>query len=248
MADRASIVVLTGGGGSSVLTGLVARKGYWLSDDTKTVAYQTYENARLVDLDGMLLKASGFRWHDIGDLPPPDVERIRRLATEIDLTEYRAFIEECERHRPWIWKDPRLCYTAGFWQQLIDLRNTRIIHMERDLRQSWIGSVLRGRCIKYRDLCTLQNGHSDAVRHFLREIGAEYHHVTFEQLTAQPDQTLRDLGAFLDLDLTVDDLKAVYRGKLYQERWSTWDDLRARARFFYCSTLRGTAERFPRTA
>lgn len=225
--------------GSSVLASLIARKGYWLGERTESVAYETAENSRLVELNIRLFREAGVRSRDLGILPPPDANRISRLAQEIDLTEFRGFVEECEAHRPWLWKDPRLCYTAGFWQQITDLGSAKLILASRDPRQVWIGTVLRGRqCLSYADTREMTVRAGDASRAFLGGINADYREVTFEDLIERPDRAVSGLNAFLDLDLTVDDVRAVYRGELFRKRWSAFDLLNAQFRYLYCSQIR----------
>lgn len=241
MTPRPNVIILTSGiAGSSVLASLIARRGYWLGERTETVAYETAENSRLVELNIRLFQASGARGRDLGQLPPPDAARISRLADEIDLTDFREFVAECDANGPWLWKDPRLCYTVGFWQRIMDLRGTRLILASRDHRQVWIGAVLRGRqCVRFADTRDMAIYAGDASRAFIRAIGAEYHEVTFEDLIEHPDRAVAGLNAFLDIDLTVEDVRAVYRGALFRRRWSGVDLVKAWLRYLYCSRVRG---------
>lgn len=105
------VILTTGSSGSSVLAGLIAREGYWVGHKTAHLHFNTFENAGLVNLNITLLRKSGYPGRDANDLPPPDVSRLEALRDTEDLAPYRAFVEECERHRPWLWKDPRLAYT-----------------------------------------------------------------------------------------------------------------------------------------
>jgi hypothetical protein len=52
-----NVIILTSGvSGSSVLTGLISRAGYWTGDTTHKKEYDTYENQELIDLDLLLFK------------------------------------------------------------------------------------------------------------------------------------------------------------------------------------------------
>ncbi len=118
------VILTTGSSGSSVLAGLIARQGYWIGRKTAHLHFNTYENADLVALNIALLRKAGYLRRDANDLPPPDVSRLEALRDTEDLATYRAFVEECERHRPWLWKDPRLAYTIHFWHHIVDMTNT----------------------------------------------------------------------------------------------------------------------------
>ena len=49
---------------------------------------------------------------------------------------------------------------------------------------------------------------------------------------------MESLNKYLDLDLTVDDVRAVFKGPLFKTRWSRLDLVKAYARYFYCSRIR----------
>ena len=74
-----NVIILTSGvSGSSVLTGLIAKAGYWTGDTTAKKEYETYENQELIDLNLRLFKESGFRVEGI-----PFYDREQYSATEI---------------------------------------------------------------------------------------------------------------------------------------------------------------------
>ncbi|MGQ9750712.1 hypothetical protein [Desulfosoma sp.] len=94
------IILTTGSSGSSVLAGTLAAKGFWVGRETKKLNFDTYENARLVDLNVEILKAAGFQRYDCNDLPPPEVARIRSLAKSPLASVCKDFMAECDAHRP----------------------------------------------------------------------------------------------------------------------------------------------------
>jgi hypothetical protein len=115
-----NVVVLTiGWTGSSVLTGLLRAAGFWAGHSTiRKRDYETYENAELVRLNRALMEQAG-----VGEKYAAAFERrwlddVSIHANSRDLSPYRAFVEDCEGHAPWVWKDPRLWVTIRFWQPL----------------------------------------------------------------------------------------------------------------------------------
>lgn len=244
MADKPStrpnIVVLSPGfAGSSVLTGLISRAGeYWLGTDTKKVAHETYENAGLVDLDERILREAGYPWYTH---PQSNdyLKNIREVADPTLTEDARAFVVECKTHQPWLWKDPRLCYTLPFWNRFVDFSTCKFVVISRDVRQAWIGQILKKR--PRTSLKDLQNYFTTMLRGaglFLSKHGLPHCTVTFDDLLLKPEETIATLNQFLDSGLSVDDLKQIYRGPLYRLRWSRVDFLRAYLRFLTKSLLR----------
>jgi hypothetical protein len=82
MADN--LIILTSGiSGSSVLTGLVARGGYWTGDVTfQKTGYNTHENLELVELNRKLLAAAGYTGDYTVEFEPAVIGRIKRLYGE----------------------------------------------------------------------------------------------------------------------------------------------------------------------
>lgn len=243
-----NVIVLTNGlSGSSVLTGLIAKSGYWLGDETKLREYNTYENSRLVDLNIRILKHSGFDWAHGLDIPPPSIEKIKQLAESKDQEEYRAFISACDRHQPWLWKDPRLCYTIFFWKHLIDFDNIKLIIMERDLKQIWTGQILRTKVpIPLDKLQIIQRDSYRSCLQFVKEARIPYHELTFEQLILEPEKSLVGLSEFLGKEISMEEFRAIYRGTLYKKRWSGFDYMKARLKFLGYKYLIREVIRFPR--
>ena len=243
-----NVVILTSGlSGSSVLAGLVARAGYWLGDTTKKVGYETFENAELVDLDREILRRSGFLHEDAGDLPPPSIAAIEAVVREGDSGRFRHFIESCSEHEPWLWKDPRLCYTIHFWQKLHDFSDCRFILATRESRQAWTGFVLRGKVnMPWERYLEIQENDQKSAERFIERNGIRPHTVAFEDLILHPERVLDELNSFLGTHLSMTDFEAIYRGKVGRLRWTHGDFLRARAKVAIAGLV-GRGVTFPQT-
>lgn len=237
-----NVVVFGGASGSSVLAALIARGGHWLGNETKQVTYNTYENSELVELDKRILRGCGLVWkmgrfrHDSGQtrperpeqVAPPSIERLEGLADRVDLDEFRSFIDRCDEREPWLWKDPRLSYTIFFWARLFDPARCRFVLMTRDTKQAWTGLILRGgENLAFDSFQSMLATNIGSVRRFGDRAGVPIHELTFEALILEPESTIRGLNEFLDLDLSLADLQAVYRGSLGRKRWSQVDFLKA---------------------
>lgn len=223
------MIFTTGAAGSSVLTGILARQGFYLGRQTAKLDFDTFENADLVALNMKLLRLSGYLHRDANDLPPPDVQKLEDLAETIDVTRYLQFLEECEAHRPWIWKDPRLTYTIHFWKRLMAFDDVNILVMSREFAQAYAGLILKRRVYmhpgEYRQIL---NNYHKSLKRFLGQFGG--HNVlelTFEEFLLHPSRCIDRMNAHFGTTLSMDDVTTVYRGPLFRKRYSTSDYVRA---------------------
>lgn len=241
------IIFTTGSSGSSVLAGVIARQGYWLGEATKQLTFDTFENSELVDLNITLLKKSGFRRRDCNDLPPPNIKSLREVSVTLDLEPFRKFLKKCEMHRPWLWKDPRLAFTIHFWAEIHDFTDAKIIFIRRDPRQSYGGLILsRKTPISYKEYTAINNNYENSFLEFVKS--KNVNHVltlTFEDLLLHPLVVLENINNYLGVNISIADLKAVYKGKLGRLRYSFLDYLNARVQYLVYRYILNDYVRFP---
>ncbi len=225
---KKNVIILTMGlSGSSVLTGLISKAGYWTGDQTFAKEYDTYENRDLIRLNSQLLEAAGYHKDYTSELSLDAIGQVASLRGRIDLAPYHEFRAKCDAHGPWIWKDPRLYLTIRFWSSLLDLDQIKFILLVRDQVQGWISQQLR------RQICTFGyfRRYSDGLRNslvsFLGENHASYLVLRYEDLIVRPADALSQLNSYIDTNLTVDDLQAIYKGSLYKKPRSNWDLMKA---------------------
>ncbi|MEJ5349172.1 MAG: hypothetical protein WHS46_10860 [Desulfosoma sp.] len=243
---RSNVMIFTsGGGGSSVLAGLIARKGFWVGNATRKLHFETYENERLVELNMEILRSAGFPLKDCMDLPPPSITRIRELSSKIAVEPYRQFVETCNAHRPWLWKDPRLCYTIHFWSQLADFSDCKFLFTTRDPLQEFVSMIKRRVIVSLKEIIAINENYRKSTEAFLKECGFKCFFCTFEDLMLDPDGFLARLGAFLDLHLNKDDLNAIYRGPLRRKKYGTSEILKNHILYLYFRYVRNEYVRFP---
>lgn len=219
MAPLANVVILTHGWtGSSVFSALLGRAGCWLGAETVVKHdYDTHENADLVMLNDHLLDTLAPDLDREHRFDAADVLDIERRAGSIDLAPYRSFAEHCERHRPWLWKDPRLTWTIRVWERCLDLRGLRFLVLTRDPMQAWITANVRRHVQSWRFTCNYHDGITETNLRFLRERGLPWVECSFEDLLLGPERTLDTLNTFFGTRLTLDDLRAVCNKPLYRK-------------------------------
>jgi hypothetical protein len=212
-----NVIILTSGlSGSSVLTGLVARGGYWTGNETFKKEYDTYENIDLVKLNVNLLREAGYTGRYEMEFREDLLEQIAALRSRADDTPYRDFLAECSRHQPWVWKDPRLWLTIRYWNHLVDWDRCKVIVLTRSLVHCWVSTTLRRQIRSYGSLKHYEKSVEGSILRFLEENRIGYLHTTYEGLITRPEETINALNAHLGSSLAVDDLKSIYLGKLYE--------------------------------
>ncbi len=215
---KRNVIILTSGlSGSSLLTGFIARGGYWTGDTTFSKPdYHTFENQELIDLNKRLFREVEYKGNYTLEFSSEALTRIGGVFPRIDCDVYRAFLNRCADHQPWIWKDPRLWLTIRFWKNIMDLDRCRFILLTRDVRQAWISSLLRRQVMTYRYALNYEGQINRSLVEFLQDNGLPYLRVQYEELIEKPEEAIARLNAHLDSTLTLDDLRATYKGILYK--------------------------------
>lgn len=221
----ANVIILTAGiAGSSVLTRLLADAGYWSGDaSVKKADYDTHENAELVRLNKQLLDAAGIGERYAMCFRADYTARVLALTEApgaLDLTPFRRFLAHCRRHRPWVWKDPRLWITLPLWLRLLaesgerPAATLRLLLIHREDWQEWISCTHRRQIQTYAYLRRYNAATLATMRALARDHNLRCCELTFEQLICEPETTLARVGRHLGRPVDVARLRAVYRGTL----------------------------------
>lgn len=115
-----------------------------------------------------------------------------------------------------MWKDPRLWLTIHFWKHLLNLDECQFIVLTRDLMHAWVSVTLRRNIISYHSFKQYEQAVKDSIIGFLDSNKLPYLHVTYEELITRPEETISQMNTYLEANLKVEDLKAVYHKPLYK--------------------------------
>ena len=212
---RPNVIILTSGiTGSSVLSGFLARSGYWAGNTTHKKEYDTFENAELVRLNLKILQQAGYTGNHVKEFSTEAIARIASLRVTSDDFPYREFVTKCGEHSPWVWKDPRLWLTMYFWKNFLNMDECRFILLTRNLVQGWVAGTLRRRIRSYESYKHYETAIKNSILSFLNGNRLRYVHITYENLVARPEETIRDLNGHLEANLAITDLAGVYQGEL----------------------------------
>jgi hypothetical protein len=213
---RKNVIVLTGGlTGSSALAGLLTAAGYWCGEDTfKKSDYNTYENAELIRLNRQLMGRVGAGEEYTSVFEPDAIAAIAALVGSEPESEYRSMLDECSRHAPWVWKDPRLWLTIRFWDPMIDWSGVRVLLLSRDPVQSWVSTIQRRQIQTYGYLSRYNESIQESLREFLVSRQIAFLPVQYEDIVMRPEETLQRIGEFIGTPLRLEHLTSTYTGPL----------------------------------
>lgn len=223
------MIILTGGiAGSSVLTALLSKAGYWTGEKTvHKPDYNTWENAELVGLNKNLLEKINFSEDWKMRFEPDFITRVFMAAQQIDPSPYRAFVEKCALNSPWIWKDPRLWLTIRYWEQFIDFEKTCFLVIKRDSLQAWTSTILRRQIQTHDYLNRYDKGVHQSILHFLEKSNASYLDILYEDLLIKPEKVIDQINILTGAQLNIDDLRNVFHGKLYRRQHGIQNHIKA---------------------
>jgi hypothetical protein len=219
------IVLTTGLSGSSLVTSFIAQAGYWTGDETvvkdnSTGNYNTYENKRLIELNNQLMKTVSYEYNNDAQFHNQAHIIFERAADNVDSSEYLEFINYCNSKGMWIWKDPRLWITIGFWQSIINKNSTKIILLYRDPLSLWISLQNKRQIVSYSYLKYKESETRNELGNFLERQGLDYFLLCYDKLIEQPDNAISDINQYLNVSLSIDDLERVYKGRLGDKTWN----------------------------
>lgn len=212
-----AIILTSGLSGSSVLAHLISRMHYWKGDETfKKNGYDTHENPELIAMNEQLFKAANYGDTYSTVFSHKAICDIAAIHNNIDTAPYQIFIDHCNAHQPWIWKDPRLWVTIRFWIQLLDPSKVKFILLDRDQRQRWISITLRRQIQSFAYCKHYEDQIYQSMQEFLKTNGLNYLEIKFEELIIEPQATIDKLNEYLDGELTLKDLTTIYNKPLYK--------------------------------
>ncbi len=246
---RQNVIVLTpGNSGSSVLTGILSTQGYWVGEKTEKLKFDTYENAELVDLNIQILQEIGYNRRDCNDIPPPSIKKMDELFLTGNIQKYKKFLKKCACNSPWLWKDPRLCYTIMFWKNLMAFYDCKFIMITRDYKQGYSALLLKKKVpMSYNEYVKMNEGYERNARAFLKKNKLDYMTLQFENLILDPVDTIDKINFFLNTDLLMENVKSIYRGGFYKNKYKATDFLKARTFYYFHKYIFRDDIKFPRT-
>jgi hypothetical protein len=164
-----------------------------------------------VKCNAEVLNATGYPFDNTWLYEPMPQFCAARIADLRALPGHAEFVATYEASRPWLWKDPRLCYTVGYWWPLMDPSTTRVVVIQRDpeaIYQSFIRLGWRQPSPASKsDVLSRINAHLSAAREAVGSLGIPHEVVAYESFRTDPADVSARLNRLLDLSLDTADLE-----------------------------------------
>ena len=218
VAQRNAIVIGMPRSGTSLAASVFARKGYFVADDEASELdpgddhnpFGYWEATRLVERNVAILAAAGFPHHNTWLYEAISDEQARRIAELEPAEEDRQLVAGYNQSQPWMWKDPRFCYTLSYWWKLMDPAQTGVLLIRREpeaiynsfLRRSW----RKGSEADRRDVFSRVDHHIAAAERAIQEGRIPHLAVRYQDYLEKPGMVAERVGTLFGMQLSVADL------------------------------------------
>ena len=204
--------------GTSLATAIFARQGYFVGeverkgDDHNPFGY--FEADDLIESNVQLFREAGYESHNTWLFDPITDDVVARLADSKPRQQHYQLVESYQRHAPWVWKDPRLCFTLAFWWRLMDPASTGVLLVRRDPMQIYHSFRRKGWCQEASDaqleyVRTRTHQHLDAAQRAIDALSIPHVVVDYAEYDQNADSVAKRLNDFFGLSLANSDLNYV---------------------------------------
>jgi hypothetical protein len=204
--------------GTSMTTNIFASNGYFVAEDSNTQLRQGdefnpsgyWEAEPLIRANAEVFSAAGFSFDNTWLYEAISEQQEQQIDALATMAEHQKLVDTYNKNSPWVWKDPRLCYTLQYWWQLMHESTTGVLLLKRDPEQIF-QSFLR---LKWRDGSPQQKAeglerivnHMKAAEATVKRYNIPHLVVHYEEFESSPQQVVQKINAFFGLSLSASDL------------------------------------------
>lgn len=204
--------------GTSMTASIFTKSGYFVAENEsdelrKGDEYNPsgyWEAESIIKSNAEIFEAAGFQ-HDntwlfdpISDNQASNISKISPQANHIEL------IKKFDNNSPWIWKDPRLCYTLSYWWPLLNPDTTRVLLLKRDPNEIY-NSFLR---VKWRtpsdankkEVFNRIDEHIKAAESAIEKYNIPYVEIYFSDYKNNPLDTINKINQMFDIQIQTNDI------------------------------------------
>jgi len=204
--------------GTSMTAVIFKRNGYFVTDDEVAQLQQAnefnpygfWEAEALKKANAEIFHSVGFEFDNTWMFNEISDQQVEGILSLPHAENHKRLVEEYSQHAPWLWKDPCLCFTIGYWWPLLKEHNTRVILLKRDPKEIY-QSFLR---LKWNEM----NGddkqaahkriehHLVAAEEALKRFDIPHIVINYADYASDSEATARKIGDFFELDLCGKDI------------------------------------------
>lgn len=204
--------------GTSMTASIFTRNNYFVADDKNNDLRAGdeanpsgyWEAKPLIQSNTEIFSKVGFMYDNTWLFEPISEKQRLEILTVKPNPKHKELVEKFNQHSPWMWKDPRLCYTLGYWWPLLDPDTTRVLLLKRDkteIYQSFLKLKWRSNSHNSKtDVFNRIHDHLKAAETAIKQCNIPYIEINYSDYKKSPEQTALKLNDFFGLDITADDL------------------------------------------
>ena len=204
--------------GTSMTAAIFSRAGFYVTadedgqlrkpDEFNPTGY--WEAEPLIQANSAIFKSAGFPHDNTWMYEPITLAQASRINDLQRSAEHQRFVTGYNQTSPWVWKDPRLCYTLGYWWPLMNRDNTRVLLLKRDpkdIYNSFIRVKMRTPSAEDKqDTFQRIKDHMNAAEAAIRMYNIPYIEVHYSDFANDAEATANRISSFFELDLASHDL------------------------------------------
>jgi len=213
-ATRNAIVVGLPRSGTSLTAAIFVNKNYRTPQDLLPTndanPFGYWEAESLNDHNAAILRAAGFPFHNtwmFDRIRPEQAGKIYELSPS---PEHKRYLQAFEQRPPWVWKDPRFCYTLAYWWPLMNPKTTGVLLVRRSSdaifrsfnRLDWSQPLAQGK----EDFYARVDDHIEAAMDAIRAFDIPYVEVDYAEFLDAPGRVAGRLSDFFGISVAAADL------------------------------------------
>lgn len=203
--------------GTSLTASIFANNGYFLAKDVEKELKKGnefnptgfFEAETVIEKNREIYKAIGYQADNTWMFEPIEPKHVDTLKNLKPLSGHEELVAFYNSRSPWVWKDPRLCYTLHYWWQLMD-ENTAVLLVKRKpeaiynsfLRTGWISATKEHKRQTYDRI----DQHILQAEKTLKALNIPYVEIDYSEYRDAPQALCKKLNEGFGLNLKVTDL------------------------------------------
>lgn len=204
--------------GTSMVTNIFAKNGYFLAenesdelragDEFNPSGY--WEAKDLINANDEIFSAADYLPDNTWLYDPITEIQENNILELSEKVEHSKLVEKYNMHKPWVWKDPRLCYTIGYWWPLLNKEDTRVILLTRAPEEIYSSFVrLNWRAnnqISKDDVIERVHRHLAAAKKAILKFDIPFIELDYSDFKLNPEVTSEKISRLFGLQLTANEL------------------------------------------
>ena len=204
--------------GTSLTAAIFEKQGYFLSktekgelrqgDEYNPLGY--FEAETLIKANSRIFSRVGFNYDNtwLYEKIPP--EKAKKILTLSPLHTDKKLVFEYQKTSPWLWKDPRLCYTLAYWSKLIDWDVTCVLLIKRspaDIYNSFLRLNWRRPSINSKnDVYQRVDEHIKFAEDIIKKSSIPCLTINYQDFESNPKALCLELNKYFGLQLDSSDI------------------------------------------